>query len=81
MKRLAHLPLPAIKWRRLFLAIGVTFVVADTYPHPNLGPGVLQSAIAAVTKTSQTTLDELTAAAAAKDAAAAQGNTGIAQLN
>jgi hypothetical protein len=65
MKRLAQLPLPAIKWRRLFLAIAITFVVADTYPHPNLSPGVLQSAIATVTRTNQTTLDDLTAGAEA----------------
>lgn len=35
--------LQSIKWSRLILVIVVTFLVADTYPHPNLPPGVLQS--------------------------------------
>jgi hypothetical protein len=31
-----------IKWKRLFFALAFTMVLADTAPHPNLAPGVLQ---------------------------------------
>lgn len=31
--------------RRLFLALLVTFVIADTYPHPHLGSGLLVTTV------------------------------------
>ncbi|MGF1567437.1 MAG: hypothetical protein ACFCVD_05110 [Nodosilinea sp.] len=34
-----------IKWSRLLLAILATVVIADTVPHPQLAPGVLQSIV------------------------------------
>ena len=47
--------LPALKWHRLLIALGVTFIVADTYPHPNLPPGLIHTAIASVTETTTDT--------------------------
>ncbi|MFE4105470.1 hypothetical protein [Almyronema epifaneia] len=32
-----------IRLNRLFLAILITFLVADTYPHPHLSSGVIAS--------------------------------------
>ncbi|VEP14312.1 hypothetical protein H1P_2620003 [Hyella patelloides LEGE 07179] len=32
-----------IKLERLLLCFLITFLVADTYPHPNLGSGLIQS--------------------------------------
>ncbi len=32
-----------LKWHRLMLALFVTLVVADTAPHPELSPGLLQT--------------------------------------
>lgn len=43
--------LPKIKLRRLLLTLGLTFVIADTYPHPDLGPGLIQSTVSTVTQT------------------------------
>jgi len=37
---------PAIHWPRLALAVALTFVVADTYPHPRLAPGVMAQGLA-----------------------------------
>lgn len=31
---------PEIKWQRLALAVMITFLLADSIPHPNLGPGL-----------------------------------------
>lgn len=31
----------SIHWHRLALAVALTFVVADTYPHPRLAPGIV----------------------------------------
>ena len=33
----------SIKLNRLFIAIAITFLVADTYPHPQLSPGVVET--------------------------------------
>lgn len=33
----------SIKINRLVLAIAITFLVADTYPHPQLSPGVIET--------------------------------------
>jgi hypothetical protein len=35
--------LTEIRIDRLVLALIITFLVVDTYPHPNLGPGLLES--------------------------------------
>jgi hypothetical protein len=35
--------LAAIRIDRLLLALAITFLVVDTYPHPNLGPGLVES--------------------------------------
>ncbi|NJN03399.1 MAG: hypothetical protein HC816_13515 [Leptolyngbyaceae cyanobacterium RM1_1_2] len=35
----------SIRLNRLFLAIFITFVVADTYPHPHLSNGVIESTL------------------------------------
>lgn len=32
-----------LKINRLILAIIITFIVADTYPHPNLAPGLVET--------------------------------------
>jgi hypothetical protein len=32
-----------VKMNRLFLAIAITFLVADTYPHPQLSPGLIET--------------------------------------
>jgi hypothetical protein len=32
-----------IKWYRLLFVLAVTVLIADTVPHPNLSPGLLQS--------------------------------------
>lgn len=53
--------LPKIKWYRLLLAFGITFVIADTYPHPRLSPGLIQSATASATEAGKATLDTLLA--------------------
>ena len=37
--------LRAIKVGRLLLAVVVTMIVADTVPHPNLSPGLLESSV------------------------------------
>lgn len=37
--------LTAIRIDRLLLALTITFLVVDTYPHPNLGPGLVQSLV------------------------------------
>ena len=31
-----------IKFNRLVLAMAVTFLLADIYPHPNLSPGLVE---------------------------------------
>ena len=33
----------SIKINRLFLAVIITFLVADTYPHPQLSPGLVET--------------------------------------
>jgi hypothetical protein len=33
----------SIKVNRLILAILVTFLIADTYPHPHLAPGLIET--------------------------------------
>ena len=33
----------AIQLHRLVLAIAVTFLLADTYPHPELSPGAVET--------------------------------------
>jgi hypothetical protein len=33
----------SIKINRLVIAIAITFLVADTYPHPQLSPGVVET--------------------------------------
>ncbi|MGF1570587.1 MAG: hypothetical protein ACFCVD_21350 [Nodosilinea sp.] len=33
----------SIRFNRLALALVVTFFVADTFPHPALGPGLLET--------------------------------------
>jgi hypothetical protein len=43
-----------VKWHRLALAMLVTLVVADTAPHPDLSPGLLQTLAGRV----QTHLDQ-----------------------
>jgi hypothetical protein len=37
--------LAAIRIDRLLLALAITFLVVDTYPHPSLGPGLVESLI------------------------------------
>jgi hypothetical protein len=32
-----------IKINRLILAVAATFLVADTYPHPQLSPGLVET--------------------------------------
>lgn len=51
--------LPQIKWSRLLLALGLTFIAADTFPHPQLPPGLIVSAITTVTEASKSALDQL----------------------
>jgi hypothetical protein len=36
------------KWHRLAIAVLVTLIIADTAPHPQLSPGLLQSLSARV---------------------------------
>lgn len=55
--------LPHIKWYRLLLALGLTFIAADTFPHPQLPPGLIASAIAAATDVGETALDQLSPSA------------------
>jgi hypothetical protein len=35
--------LTAIRIDRVLLALAITFLVVDTYPHPSLGPGLVES--------------------------------------
>ncbi len=37
--------LTAIRIDRLLLAFLITFLVVDTYPHPGLGPGAMESSL------------------------------------
>lgn len=30
---------------RLLLALAITFLIADTYPHPNLSPGLIETVV------------------------------------
>ncbi|HEY9738560.1 MAG TPA: hypothetical protein V6D06_19840 [Trichocoleus sp.] len=68
--------LPKIKWYRLLLALGLTFIAADTFPHPQLPPGLIASAIAKVTETSQTALDQMSPA----ERQARKADPGLAQV-
>lgn len=38
--------LRSIQSNRLVLALMLTFLLADTYPHPSLGPGLVETLIA-----------------------------------
>lgn len=35
-----------IRWQRLAVAVALTYLVADTYPHPQLAPGALVQGLA-----------------------------------
>ena len=34
-----------IHLNRIFLALAITFLIADTYPHPNLSPGLIETMV------------------------------------
>lgn len=40
-----HTLIQSIHLNRLLLALFLTFLIADTYPHPHLSPGLLETAL------------------------------------
>ena len=43
----------SIRMGRLMLALMITFLIADTYPHPKLHPGVIETVILQIKELAQ----------------------------